>query len=276
MNKEKQKEFLKRYDKFKKNNLPTPFWDEERQTLEYVSYDNELDYWNNIFKSEDEDYDRRLNIYPNLIEALEDLANTGFYYSYTSGYFTFAKKEDTDHHLKIKRGHTHSHTFESVVQSLYEFPESFHISKEEEQFYSKQQLEYLRRVQKYLLFLGIKDLTTDKPSVQRYRNQRQKKYGSAYIHTYQEKTIKDFISGKRNFIVLVPSSLAPYQEYEEYPNHDKKELVVDTHDNFRMFIEYTHREIKKYKEIKKIYKNENLKDEDKVLVEYFKILEIFE
>ena len=30
-------DFNSRYDKFKENNLPTPFWDEERQTLEYVS-----------------------------------------------------------------------------------------------------------------------------------------------------------------------------------------------------------------------------------------------
>lgn len=31
-------EFNKRYDKFNKNNLLTPFWDEERQTLEYVYF----------------------------------------------------------------------------------------------------------------------------------------------------------------------------------------------------------------------------------------------
>ena len=26
------------YSRFKKNNLPTPFWDDERQTLEYVHF----------------------------------------------------------------------------------------------------------------------------------------------------------------------------------------------------------------------------------------------
>ena len=41
MNKKEYKEFLKRYDKFQKNNLPTPFWDDERQTLEYVHFINE-------------------------------------------------------------------------------------------------------------------------------------------------------------------------------------------------------------------------------------------
>ena len=153
MNKKKAKEFVKRYDKFKRNNLPTPFWDEERQTLEYVSYDSELDYWNNLFKTEDEDFDRKLNVNYSIVEALEDIAFTGFYYPYTCGYFSLAKVTDEDHNLKIKKGHTHSHSFEQVVKSLYDFPESFSISKDEEQFYSKQQLKYLRRVQKYLLFI---------------------------------------------------------------------------------------------------------------------------
>lgn len=35
---------MKRYDKFKKNNLPTPFWDDERLTLEYVNIGNKKNY----------------------------------------------------------------------------------------------------------------------------------------------------------------------------------------------------------------------------------------
>lgn len=275
MNKKESKEFIKRYDKFKKNNLPTPFWDDERQTLEYVSYDSELDYWNNIFKTENEEFDRKLNVNHNLVEALGDLAYTGFYYPYTCGYFTLAKDTDEDNNFKIKKGHTHSHSFEEVVKSLYKFPESFAISKEEEQFYSKQQLEYLRRVQKYLLFIGLKDMDTNKPSVKRYRNQKQKQYGIAHIHSYKVKTIQDFQSGKRNFRVIVPDNIDIYENYEKYPNHDKRELVVDSQDNFKMFIEYTHQEIKQYKEIKHVYRNSKLKDTDRVVVEYFKILEIF-
>lgn len=38
MKKRKYNEFMKRYDKFKNNNLPTPFWYNERKTLEYVKY----------------------------------------------------------------------------------------------------------------------------------------------------------------------------------------------------------------------------------------------
>lgn len=42
-----------------------------------------------------------------------------------------------------------------------------------------------------------------------------------------------------------------------------------------MFVEFTHEEIKTYQEIKKLYKNDELKDSDKVIVIYFKILETF-
>ena len=45
MKKFEYNEFVKRYNKFKKNNLPTPFWDSERQTLEYVYFDN---IWQNM------------------------------------------------------------------------------------------------------------------------------------------------------------------------------------------------------------------------------------
>lgn len=275
MNKKEYREFNKRYEKFKNNNLPTPFWDEERQTLEFVHYDYELDYWNNILKSKNEKFDRKQHVNMTLEDALGDIANASFYYSYTCGYFEPVKETDENHSLKLKIGHTHSHNFESVVRDLYDFPESFNISKDEERYFSKQQLKYLRRVQKYLLFIGLKDIKDYKRNVKRYRNAKQKKYGSAFVHFYEDKAIKDILSGKRNFMVIVTDYLHAYKEYEEFPNHDRKELIVDKDDNFKLFIEYTHQEIKKYKDIKKVYKNKELKDDDKVVVEYFKILEKF-
>lgn len=174
MNKKQTKEFLKRYDKFKKNNLPTPFWDEERQIFEYVRYDSQLDYYNNNIKNKNEDFDRRLNINRNIVEALGDISSINFYYSYTCSYFTEEKLDEDNYSLKLVKGHTHSHYFEDVVNALYSFPESFNISKEEEQFYSEQQLKYLRRVQKYLILIGLKDIDSIKPSIKRYRNEKQK------------------------------------------------------------------------------------------------------
>jgi len=48
MNEEEFQNFMKRYDKFKKNNLPTLFYDEERLTREYV-YKLEYKRWNGTF-----------------------------------------------------------------------------------------------------------------------------------------------------------------------------------------------------------------------------------
>lgn len=275
MNKKQIKEFLKRYDKFKKNNLPTPFWDDERQIFEYVSFDSELDYFNNKIKKENEEFDRRLNVNRNIVEALGDITNINFYYSYTCGCFKEEKIDENNYNLKLVKGHTHSHYFEDVVKDLYNFPESFNISKDEEKYYSEQQLKYLRRVQKYLLFIGLKDIDTIKPSINRYRNNKQKKYGTAYIREYNDKTINDILLGKTNYFVFIPDNINIYEEYEEFVNHDKKELIIDKNDNFRIFIEYTYREIKTYKEIRINYNNNKLKDNDKVVVEYFKVLEVF-
>ena len=54
-------EFNKRYDKFKKYNLPAPFWDEERQTFEYVLF--ESDPWR----------ENQLVVTPNLYNAFENI-----------------------------------------------------------------------------------------------------------------------------------------------------------------------------------------------------------
>lgn len=133
------KDFIKRYDRFKKNNLPTPFWDEERQTLEYAYFYHIRLNLNN----------EELEVYFRLSEALGEIAFTGFYYSFTDKHIISWKDENGKFKQKSVIGHNHAHSFEEVVESLYHFPESFHIAKEEEQYYSKQELEYLKRVQKY-------------------------------------------------------------------------------------------------------------------------------
>ena len=153
-------EFEKRYEKFKKNNLPTPFFDDERQTFEYVYYSN------HIFNENSPKYPE---VNPVLTDALADIAYTGLYYS-----FNCKEIFNTDDGDEITVGHNHAHSFDEVVRFLYDFPESFSISKEDEKFYSEQELHYLRRVQKYLLFIGLKDINdTKKIPVSRYRNKNQ-------------------------------------------------------------------------------------------------------
>ena len=195
MKKKEYQAFLERYDKFEKNNLPTPFWDEERQTLEYVYFNN-----SDGLKLKGIDYDNKLHINYNLTDALGDLSSTGFYYAYNSKLFQSKKINDEEIENTTIIGHTHAHSFEEVVHALYSFPESFSISRDDEQFYSMQELEYLRRVKKYLLFIGLKDSTSYKQKVGRYRNNKQKKYEGAFIYKYSNKEINSFIKGK-NYLI---------------------------------------------------------------------------
>ncbi len=51
---------------------------------------------------------------------------------------------------------------------------------------------------------------------------------------------------------------------------------MDKDENFKMFIEFTHEEVKFYKDVKKIYKREDLKDDDKLIIYHFKIIEVFD
>jgi hypothetical protein len=267
MNELEYKKFIKRYDKFKKNNLPTPFWDEERQTLEYIYFYNRKSILNSKEVKDELEVNSRLS------EALGDIAFTGFYYSFTYKHI-MGWKENGKYIKKSVVGHSHAHSFEEVVSALYSSPESFNIAKDEEQFYSKQELEYLRRVQKYLLFIGMKDLEKQKVPVSRYRNKIHSKYENAVIYRFDDEVLKNILTGKRNFRAI--------DWYPEYTRNERKykpkefqALIVDKEDNFRMFVEFTYEEIKFYKDIKNVYIRDDLKDDDKVIVNYFKILEIF-
>lgn len=258
MKKKELENFLKRYDKFKNNNLPTPFWDDDRFTLEYVYNDD------NIIG------DNKLNIDVSLTESLGDITLTGFYYPFLSKILETSFKDDK----KIEKeviGHNHAHSFEEVVRELYRYPESFNIIEEYKEFYSTQELEYLRRVKKYLLFIGLKDLDRVKAPVSRYRNKKQEKYKNSYIYNYSNKLINDILNNKRDYVV------SKYNEYFKNIKFEKyTALILDEEDNIKLFIEYINREIKEYNDVKDICKIEGLKDNDKVVVTYFYIIEKFD
>ena len=262
MSEEEYKKFYQRYDKFKKNNLPTLFWDEIRQTYEYV-------YFYNYNSPESKS---RLEVNGSLAKALGDIACTDFYYPFTSKQIHMWI-ENGKRISKVVVGHNHAHSIDEVVKALYDSPESFSISKEEEKYYSKQELEYIRRVQKYLLFIGVKDVETVKAPVSRYRNKKQSKYENALIKTFSDDLINGILEGKRNYSVT--NWYPEYMGDEKYKPHEFQALIVDKEDNFKLFIEFTEREMKFYKDVKKICKNDKLKDDDKVILYYFKVLEIF-
>ena len=250
-------EFQKRYEKFKKNNLPTPFFDDERQTFEYVYYSN--DFFNN-------DSGKFPEVNCMLTDALADIAFTGLYYSFNCKIIAYTKDG-----VKITYGHSHAHSFEEVVRSLYDFPESFSISKEDEKFYSEQELHYLRRVQKYLLFIGLKDIgETRKIPVSRYRNKNQEKYANLRIYRVNNSILEQIFAKKLNFMVF-----KWFSGHNEEFFVDNKILIADEEDNIKLLIKFTKEETKLYKEIKNIYPKKDFQDDDKVIIRYFEILKEF-
>nr|MCR4581029.1 hypothetical protein [Bacilli bacterium] len=228
--------FNKRYDKFKKNNLPTPFWDEERQVREYVCFN-----------------DDRLQVFNDLNSSLEDITLAGLYYPFVD--------KHVESYLKGKKwirnvvvGHNHGHSFEEVVKAVYYSPESFKIEKKDKIYYSEQELEYLKRIQNYLLLIGVKDLGDDKISNARFRNKLQKKYSDCCIIAMHSRNINNLIKGKIDYRIT---------KYSKYYNPDNftphKALIVDEKDNFRIYVEV----------IESIKMNKNmktLKEQKKMLI----------
>ena len=256
-------DFYKRFERFKGNSLPTPVWDEERKVLEYVYYDN------SVLEAEENSIDTGVRVDRSIVNSLGDIAYVNLFYTFTSKYFT---KEKTEDEFVEQIGKTHAHSFEEVVRNLYDFPESFRIKKEDVEHYSRQQLLYLRRVQKYLLFLGMKDIEAYQITQDRYKNVLQHKYNKAYIYEYSKETIEDFKNYKRNFIVNEYNER--YHAEGEKPV-DYYALITDELSNFKLYVHFSMRKIVDYKSIKDVYQDNTLKDEDRVVITYFDILDTF-
>lgn len=237
--------FNKRYEKFKKNTLPTPFWDRERQVLEYVCYENE-----------------HLCVYNNLTDSFLD--RFSLFYPFNCAVTTMEGTREI--------GYCHEHTFEAVVRDLYYYPESFSISKKDEVHYTKRELSYLKLLKSYFLFIGLKDVE-DSNRVSRYRSKLEKKYQKALILQLDNREINNIIKGKRTFFAVKKTKYN--KDIRQYKEGELQYLVIDNKYNFRLLIEYVENKKQKYHEIKKQVKVTGAKDNEYVIVKYFKVLEIF-
>ena len=244
--------FNKRYDKYKKNNLPTPFWDEERQVMEYVCFNN----------------NDELEVYPEISYGLENISLSGLYYPYID--------KHVESSLKGKKwirnvvvGHNHGHSFEEVLKALYYSPESFKIEKKDQKYYSEQELEYLRRIQNYLKLIGLKDLGNDKISNSRFRNKLHKKYSECRFMVMHSRNINNLIKGKLDFRLT-----KYYKEFNIDDFKPHKALIIDEKDNFKLYVEVIAAKVKKKKDIKGYYFTNKPKDNTKVIIYYLNVLEI--
>lgn len=96
MDDRKYKEFKKKYERFKQNNLPTSFWDDERQVLEYVYFGLYVDRMNGECHAQ-------FRIERTWTDSLGDIAGIGFYYPYTSKYFTSSRGEKIQNRIGAYR-----------------------------------------------------------------------------------------------------------------------------------------------------------------------------
>ena len=243
------KTFRKRYDKFKNNNLPTPFWDRERQVLEYVFYEKDK-------------YHSDFNISNNLTDSFSN--KISLYYPFNC---VIATKDG-----KRKIGPCHEHSFESVIRNLYDYPVSFSISKKDEIYYSKQELDYLKLLKNYFLLVGLSDIP-DNVRVSRFRNKLVKKYQKCIIITLDNRVINNIIKGKCLFFAVKKSK--DNSQLIKYRKGELQYLITDKKGHFRLLIEYVERKQEKYSDIKKYVKVPNTKDNNYVMVSFFKIIEIF-
>ena len=129
----------RKYRKLDKCNLPFRFYNKKSEQCEWVNYKNFIDntsgYNSNIL----------------LLDALRDICRISLTYHYNIG----NSKQDKDYQ-------NHSHDFDNVLKDLYFYPESFNIPDEFKNNYSMQELNYINELQKFLLFIELKDFKNSK------------------------------------------------------------------------------------------------------------------
>ncbi len=263
--KKKNKNFKinRKYRKLDKCNLPFEFYDKNKEKYEWVNYikyiDNTMTYNRNKY----------------LIDAIETICKVGITYNY-----------NINNNCNNKNYQSHCHNFDSVLKELYFYPESFNIPDEFKEDYSKQELNFIEEIQKYLLFIKLKDFQYSKEyklieekvtkifsqekinlidkikiaylniksqkilyknKLARCHNERQAKYQN-YDHLILSKEkIKNIINNHQKFLIRY----SPYfKNTKTFSSIGKKYLLKDENYNILASIEIMENQIIKFKDFK--------------------------
>lgn len=137
--------YLRKYKKYK--NAGLPIMDFDGKSMHYL----------NFYKMKNNKGKEKINVfdYDLLSDALEDLLNEGFYYSFN----TLICEYDEEGNETIKVGHSHAHNFESVVREVYYNPHVFSIDKEDKYLYSEQEYRFLMKIKSYLMAIKREDIS---------------------------------------------------------------------------------------------------------------------
>lgn len=136
--------FLRKYKKYKNAGLPIMIY--ENNDLKFINF---FKVRNSKGKEVVEPF-----VYDELSEALGDVINDGFYYSFN----TLINEYDEDGKKREVVGHSHSHDFESVVREVFYNPNVFSIDDEDKHLYSEQQYKFLMKIKSYLMVIKREDI----------------------------------------------------------------------------------------------------------------------
>lgn len=100
------------------------------------------------------------------------------------------------------------------------------------------ELEYLKMLQKYLLFIGMKDILDLEKAETRYQNELQKKYENIRIKKFDNSFIDKILNNEINYqIIDIPNN------YSSLNKTGYKVLVIDENFEFKLLIKYKKEEI---------------------------------
>ena len=137
----------RKYKKYKNAGLPV------------MAYENNEMHYLNFFKTKNKKGKEKIEAYQYelLSEALGDIINDGFYYSFN----TLVLEYDEEGNKKEVVGHSHAHDFESVVREVYYNPNVFSIDEEDRKLYSDQEYKFLMKIKSYLMAVKREDISFD-------------------------------------------------------------------------------------------------------------------
>lgn len=134
---------------------------------------------------------------------VESLSNN----MYSELYYSFNIKDKHECHHEEKHDCTccnhheslHAHSFEEVVNLLYLYPESFYLTDDDLECYSKQELAFLKRCQNYLLYVGRCD--TDQITKELCNNKKAESLLKCGYTILDKNTINNILAGKQKDII---------------------------------------------------------------------------
>ncbi len=254
------------YRGVKKCSLPVSY--NENDTYKWVFTED-----NNIFE------------YAEIYEAFSHLIKTSLEYNYE---ITYKYYDALKNSIKIETVAMHSHNFNDVIETLYYYPESFNIPENDKDNYSASELAFLKKLQNYLLLMGLKDKSDSKDMInlhRKYKNElNSKKYFKELVKLERKETLErannkkvrtyheaGYFMASDNILDAIlnkEKNTRIFRQYSYSTSRIKERyFILDNDYNYKALIEITDENIIPFKDLKVPVKEYRL-NSAKSLLEY--------